>query len=232
VAAKLARRTRVKVMRDDELFFDPADAERLRRGWPYTLVLDPSHKDNKRAAAATTSFIEAIDPKYFAVMPDEVARRFLRTGCVTQFRPRPGLTSSQAMTACTEAAIADGAPVLADEALALLREALRASREIYEFKVSTFLFTVEQIAGSEATVVALCDGFEALVAEAELPWRGSANFPYWCASLLHWPLLRVPREARDKARARIDAVIEAAEDRAGLAGLAPEHRADRDRVAA
>jgi len=185
------------------LGFTRADDELLSRGWPHLVRLIDDHRHDHAPEKFALATVSATEPIYFSDWPREVAYRFLRTGCVTEFREGAG----RGLTAHTRKALADGRPLGKAEASRLLHDAVRRSEEGDEFKVRDFVFGIEAVAGTDATLDAICSGLEknrlALPRNQSEPMH--ALFLAHVAGAAGFLLLRASAAARKKSIRRLDA---------------------------
>ncbi|MGC4118960.1 MAG: hypothetical protein QM765_31210 [Myxococcales bacterium] len=188
------------------LGFTKADDELLAKGWPHLTRLLDDHRHDHAPEKFALAVVSATEPVYFSDWPREVAYRFLRTGCVSEFKDKVG----NGLSSKTKAALADPRPVEKAEAGLLLYEAVKSSEEGAEFKVRDFVFAAEAIAGTDAALEAICSGLED--ARLKLP-KNLADpmhtvFKGHVAGTVGFLLLRASAAAKKKATKRLAAVRE------------------------
>lgn len=186
------------------LGFTKADDELLAKGWPHLTRLLDDHRHDHAPDKFAMAVVSATEPVYYSEWPRQVAYRFLRTGCATEFKDKTG----NGLTARTKAALADARPLEKAEASRLLYEAAIHSEEGAAFKARDFVFGVEAVAGTDAALEALCSGFED--AKLKLP-RNLADpmhtiFKGHLAGTAGFLLLRASPAAKKKALERLAAV--------------------------
>ncbi len=188
------------------LGFTKSDDELLAKGWPHLTRLLDDHRHDHAPEKFALAVVSATEPVYYSEWPREVACRFLRTGCVTQFKDKAG----QGLTARVKAALSDSRPLEKAEAQRLLYEAALRGEEGQEFKVRDFVYGIEAVAGTDAALEAICSGLED--ARLELP-RNLADpmhtlFKGALAGTVGFLLLRASAAAKKKAVKRLTAVRE------------------------
>jgi hypothetical protein len=132
--------------------FTPEDEEKLARGWPYLIVPVDGHKNDRTPTPSALKAWQVGDPVYFTEWPREVLHRYLRGGVATLFIDRVDSGIMQALET-------PGAPS-ADEALAAVERLFEEGYDTYNFKERDFVWGVETLAGTDATLGALVNAIE------------------------------------------------------------------------
>jgi hypothetical protein len=142
------------------LCFDPADEQRLARGWPNLIeAVDGDPRDRTPAKTAMKAQT-AIDPVHYTVWPRQSLVRYLRAE--TAALGATGKTYDVIRAnrrAAAEKGAADASPMSPGEAIDALGQMMKKSDEIYPFQTDAFVYGVETIAGTDAVL-------EAIAAEA------------------------------------------------------------------
>jgi hypothetical protein len=196
------------------LCFTKEEDARLARGWPHCVVFVDGHPHDARPLPSATAVVGNIDAKYRTEWPREVAYRFLRAGCITQFR-KSNFADSK-LTKATREILETPGPMSKDEAKRALADAVVSCEQHYAFKVQDFVYGIEALIGSDDALDALVTGFEA--SSTSLPASGGTPlhtyFKTYAAGALGMMLLRASPSAKKKLLPRLEAQAE----RFGAAG--------------
>ncbi len=196
------------------VFFEKADEERYRRGWPHAVELASDHPDDRKPDASLKKLYKHFLGAYQGRWPREVAARFARVMSVsrTEWPVRFDLTPER------KAAIDAGAPV--DEALASRTLALHfaAGGRWAPDMQQHLLFVLEAFVGTDTLLRLLVGELERLP-KAKWPAQDHDALlavPYF-AYLSGFLLLRASPDVATRERARLEALYEATVDE-GIVG--------------
>ncbi len=134
------------------LCFSKDNEEKLARGWPNLIVAVDGLPQDKRAATAAEKAWRVSDPIYFTEWPRQTLHRFMHAAIQTVF-----LQYTPEHWAAIRAGFAKADPPTADALLDALRRLFREGYDTYQFQERAFVYGVETIAGTDATLAALVD---------------------------------------------------------------------------
>lgn len=191
--------------RTEALTFTPEEADKLARGWPNLIVpVDGDNRDKSPAKSAFKAY-HAIDPIFFTEWPRLVLHRFVRAGADDLFG-RHGTMEKQ------NAAMSNEKLLTPSEALDGLARVFREGEEHYEYKVHAYVYGVEAIAGTDATLARLVSEIEAFT-PSKKDGDGNGLFTKGgIADTLAFLLLRASPAAAKSARKRIADALPRTED--------------------
>jgi hypothetical protein len=178
------------------LCFKPEDDEALARGWPNCVVPVDGHKSDKSPAKSAMRVWQASDPIHFTEWPRETLYRFMRGAITTLFDARrTGLDD------LVKAFDTPGAPS-AKESLDALRQLFVEGYDTYRFKERDFVYAVETIAGTDATLMVIAEEIE----RSEIPAK-NPGLNHLCraavADCAAFLMLRASPKVVKDARARL-----------------------------
>lgn len=161
---------------------------RFQRGFPHVRELVDGPPDERTALGlAEKAFFGRRD--FTVEWPRDVASRFLR-----------------AMTKGSAAACQTAGPLTEAEARALITAMIAPENRSREYLVESALFLLEAMQGSEWTLEAVLEGFEAMPQAAlETKNLHGPIFVAWWSGMI---LKRVPLTVAAKARARMQAIVD------------------------
>jgi len=190
------------------LCFTPAQEQLLERGWPHQVAFVDGHPHDVRPLKSATAAVGNLDARYRTEWPREVGYRFLRAGCITQFR-KSNFEGSK-LTKATEALLSTPGPLERDVAMRSLADAVVSCPEFYAFKVQDFVFGMEALLGTDDALDALVTGFES--ASTSLPDSGGTAlhtyFKTHAAGAIGFMLLRASAAAKKRLTPRLLAQAE------------------------
>ncbi len=188
-------------MRGMNVCFTTEDDEKLARGWPYLIVPVDGRKEDKTSKAAEKAWY-ASDPIFFTEWPRKTLHRFLNVALPMWKAGDDARVAS---------ALENDAPPSADECLAGLRSRFRkGTSKKGVFQTRDFVWGVEAIAGTDATI-------DAIVSEMETAdLKGFERHPVGHRAAMveaaAFALLRASRATAKSARARMERVFAAPRD--------------------
>lgn len=181
--------------------FTAEEDQKLTRGWPYLIVPVDGLKADKTMAPAEKAYL-ASDPVYFTEWPRRTLHRYMHGSMATR---------SGASTEWRVALANDAAPT-PDEAIEALRGMFRVGWGKNRFHERDFVWGVEAIAGTDATLEAIAEEVEAFEFRIGDTWIRNP----WCrASVLEaaaFLLLRATEAVATSARERLERMFSAPRD--------------------
>jgi hypothetical protein len=185
------------------LCFTADDDEKLARGWPYLIVPVDGRKEDKTAKAAEKAWY-ASDPIFFTEWPRKTLHRFLHAA----------LPMWKGGDARATAALENDAAPSADECLSGLRDRFRKGKYKGVFQYRDFVWGVEVIAGTDATLDAIVSEMEKVDQPGDSSLtRSPTNTRAAMVEAAAFLLLRASRATAKKARERMERVFAAPRDR-------------------
>ena len=181
------------------LCFTKEDDERLARGWPYLVVPVDGEKADKVAAAQKAWRVS--DPIYFTEWPRGTLYRFMNAGIENVFRSYPPERGGAAYKK-----LEDPTPPSAKTCLDALGRLFREGYATYSFEERDFVYGVETVAGTDATLGVLAAEIEAFEVPRENPGLNHLTRAH-LAEMVAFLLLRATPAAAKDARERIERAL-------------------------